>query len=285
MWQVNRITTALFDGFFAVMESWPGWASLLVLSALTGVIALLAYKYTSNQRAIGKVHDDIRAALLAAKLFKDDIRVTLRAQGKLFTAATKLFLLSLQPLAVMIIPMALLLAQMAPRYEWQPLRVGDEVTLYADLATQDARNTPPIELASGPGVELLEGPITFYGAKFKDFPEVHRVYGRLRVVQNGRLNVTLRSGNVAVAKELMVSDRPHSRMSPIRAGASFWDQLLFAVEKPAAAGEPIQKVWIEPVRPGVMSLFGLKLHWVIWWLILSMIIALLVKPFLKVQLW
>ena len=117
MWQVNRISTTVFDACFAVMESWPGWASLTVLSGLTGVIALVAYKYTSNQRAIGKVHDNIRAALLAAKLFKDDIGVTLRSQGKLFAAAAKLFLLSLQPLAVMIIPMALLLAQMAPRYE------------------------------------------------------------------------------------------------------------------------------------------------------------------------
>jgi hypothetical protein len=47
----------------------------------------------------------------------------------------------------------------------------------------------------------------------------------------------------------------------------------------------IQTITLEPIRPGKMSLFGLELHWVIWWLILSMAIALLVKPLIKVQMW
>jgi hypothetical protein len=138
---VNRITTALFDTLFAVMESWPGWLSLVVLSALTGIIALVVYKYTSNQTAIGRVHDDIRVALLAAKLFKDDLGVTLRSQGKLFGAATRLFLYSLVPLAVMTPPMILLLTQMAPRYEWQPFRPGDEVQGGSHPARRHAQRT------------------------------------------------------------------------------------------------------------------------------------------------
>ena len=288
MWHVNRIATSVFDAFFSVMESWPGWASLTVLSALTGVIALIAYKYTSNQQAIGRVHDDIKVALLAAKLFKDNIAVTLRSQGKLFGAATRLFLLSLQPLAVMIVPMVLLLAQMAPRYEWKPLRVGDKVEFYADLqghAAAAAAGKPPVAIDVPEGVELLAGPTTYLAPRYKDYDEQQCAYARLRVTAPGRHQGTLRVGTTEATKEFAASDRTYARMSPIRAGSSFFDQLLFAVEKPAGKDEVIQEMWIEPVRLGSTPVFGLDWHWVIWWLILSMIIALAVKPFFNVKMW
>jgi uncharacterized membrane protein (DUF106 family) len=285
MWQVNRIATAVFDAFFSVMESWPGWASLTVLSALTGAIALVAYKYTSNQLAIGRVHNDIRAALLAAKLYKDDIGVTLQAQGKLFSSAAKLFLLSLQPLAVMIVPMVLLLAQMAPRYEWQPLRPGDEITFYAELHEQTPPDVAPVRLDVSTGVTLMLEPARYFGGRFKEHAQRHFVAARLRVDQPGRHVVTLHVADASADKELMASDHVYARMSPIRPGASFWDQVLYAVEQPAGKDDLIQKIWIEPVRPGNTSVFGIEWHWVIWWLILSMIIALLVKPFVNVQMW
>jgi len=285
MWHVNRIATAVFDAFFSVMEPWPGWASLTVLSGLTGVIALFAYKYTSNQRAIGRVHDDIRAALLAAKLFKDDIGVTLRAQGSLFSSAAKLFLLSLQPLAVMIVPMVLLIAQMAPRYEWQPLRSGDEVTLLAELHHAAAASVGPVALETPDGVTLLDKPGRYFAGKYKDQTQRHYVSARVRVDQPGRHVLRLVVGEAAAEKELMVGEREHARMSPIRAGASFWDQVLYAVERPASKPDLIQKIWIQPVRAGHTTVFGLELHWVIWWLILSMVIALLFKPLINVQMW
>jgi uncharacterized membrane protein (DUF106 family) len=294
---VNRITTALFDTLFAVMESWPGWLSLVVLSALTGIIALLVYKYTSNQTAIGRVHDDIRVALLAAKLFKDDLGVTLRSQGKLFGAATRLFLYSLVPLAVMTPPMILLLTQMAPRYEWQPFRPGDEVKVEVTLRDGTAKELAGVELDAPAGVELLANPDAtgdvepvgkprrYFAKRYKDFPEKNSLLWHVRVNEPGRHRLEIAVEGEKVIKELTVSDNPHARTSPIRAGASFAEQLLYAVEPPAGKDDVIQTITLEPIRPGKMSLFGLELHWVIWWLILSMAIALLVKPLIKVQMW
>lgn len=285
MAHVNRIVTAVFDVFFSVMVAWPAWASLLVLSVITGVVALVAYKYTSNQKAIGRVHNDIRVALLAAKLYKDDIGVTLSAQGRLFTSAAKLFFLSLQPLAVMTIPMVLLLAQMAPRYEWQPLRPGDEVSLFAELSDKAPKDLTDLAVEAPDGVELVGAPANYYGGAYKEFPTQHIVHARLRMDAPGRHVVTVRAASTTAPKELVVSDRPQTRMSPIRPGADFWDELLYAVEPPAAEGDIIQKIWIEPVQPGHVALFGLELHWIIWWLILSMIAALIIKPFINVQMW
>ncbi len=60
----------------------PGWLSATAIAAVTGVLLLAVFKYTSDQGAIQRVRNDIDAHLLALKLFKDSARVALRAQGR-----------------------------------------------------------------------------------------------------------------------------------------------------------------------------------------------------------
>ena len=65
----------------------PGWLSATLLSLVLGVLMLLVFKYTSNQRAIRRVRRDIRANLLAVKLFRDSVAVGLKAQGRVLLRA------------------------------------------------------------------------------------------------------------------------------------------------------------------------------------------------------
>ena len=91
----------------------PGWLSATVVAAVTGVLLLAVFKYTSNQRAIKRVRDDINANLLALKLFKDSARVALQAQGRILRGACRLFVLAIVPMLVMAVPVSLLLGQLA----------------------------------------------------------------------------------------------------------------------------------------------------------------------------
>ncbi len=59
----------------------PGWLSATAIAAVTGVLMLAVFKYTSNQNAIKRVRNEINAHLLALKLFKDSARVALQSQG------------------------------------------------------------------------------------------------------------------------------------------------------------------------------------------------------------
>jgi len=47
MWTLNRFATSLFDLIYSPMRSWPAWLSLGIISAITGVVLLIAYRYTS----------------------------------------------------------------------------------------------------------------------------------------------------------------------------------------------------------------------------------------------
>ena len=284
MWWINRAATVCFDAVFSLMETWPGWLSLLILSGVTGIGALIAYKYTSNQDAIGRVHDDIKVNLLAAKLFKDNLSVTLKSQGRLFWAATRLFGLSMVPLAVMIVPMALLLCQMAQRYEWRPLQPEEMTLLTLELHPGTPEKLEALRLEVNDGVEVEAGPNRMFSKAYKEFPERNAVAWRLRPTESGRHILTVHCNGETVRKELMVSDSLYARVSPLRPDKSFIRQLEYPVEKPAATEATVQSIRAE-FPAGSTPVFGWDVHWIITWLVEAMIIALIFKPFLNVKMW
>ena len=284
MWWLNRYITAAFDAGFSVMESWPGWLSLLVLAAVTGITALLAYRYTSNQAAIGRVRDNMKANLLAVRLFKDDVVVTLRCEGRLFVAAGKLFLLSLQPLAVMIVPMVLLLVQMGLRYEWEPLRPGRAVIVTARLRPALATNAVSVTLEAPAEVkvELAQPKPALPGQSSAS--ETLFVW-RVRPIEPGRFQLAIHVGGETSLKELVAAENagPYVRVSRVRPGASLLGQLVSPAETPARSTDSIQDVEVA-YHDRRNTIFGYNLHWLISYFVLSMVMALLAKPFLKVRL-
>ncbi len=114
---LNGGANALGRGLLAPLGVLPGWLSATAVAALTGVLLLVVFKYTSNQRAIKRVRNDIDANLLALKLFKENAVVTLRAQNRLLAGAGRLFVLALVPMAVMALPVTLILGQLSLWYQ------------------------------------------------------------------------------------------------------------------------------------------------------------------------
>ena len=122
----------------APLGALPGWLSATLVSAVTGVLLLLVFKYTSNQRAIKRVRSDIQANLLTLKLFKDSAVVALKAQGRLLVGAGQLLVLAILPMLVMLVPATLLLGQLALWYQAKPLRVGEDAIVTLKLNDAEA---------------------------------------------------------------------------------------------------------------------------------------------------
>ena len=136
----------------------PGWLSATVVGVLSGLLLLGVFKHTSNQKAIKRVRDNIKASMLAMKLFRDSAKVAFRAQGRLIVGAFWLFAYGVVPLLIMSVPVILLLGQMSLWYQQRPLRVGEEavVTLKLDGGPEDS--FPDAALRCG-GAEVLVGPV------------------------------------------------------------------------------------------------------------------------------
>src|SRR5262245_10698520 len=112
----------------------PGWLSATLIATATGILMLIAFKYTSNQAAIRRVRNQIKANLLALSLFKDDVRVAFAVQFGLLRSAGTLLALSLVPMLVMLAPMCLLLGQLALWFQARPLSVGEDAVVTVHVA-------------------------------------------------------------------------------------------------------------------------------------------------------
>ncbi|MCC9608029.1 hypothetical protein LOC69_19345 [Blastopirellula sp. JC733] len=249
----------------------PGWLSVGVIGAITGVLMLLAFKYTSHQSAIRHTRNQIKANLLGLSLFKDDLAIGLGMQVNLLKLAGMLLALSVVPMLVMIVPTCLLLSQLALWYQARPLYAGET----AIVTVQGAANPAVIEqlqLSDSSAYRLAKGPVRV--------PEQQMACWEIEAVEPGRHELKFALGEDQIAKELAIGDglMPVSLTRP----ASDWtDLLLHPREAPFSADSPVQSIAIDyPER----SSWTYGTHtWLIAWFLVSMLAAFAAKPLLNVN--
>jgi len=268
---VNPIMTALFDALYGLLGLLPPWLSLSVLSVLAGVLALVVMRYCSNQAAIGRVKDGIKADMLALKLFKDELPVVFRAQGRLVLGALRMQYYMLPPMAVMMVPFILAAAQMGLRYQWRALRPDEESVLSVALRRDAPAGAFDITIEAPDGVQV---------DRRVRKPVKHEVDWIVRGARAGRYTLRLRCGGDSITKQLVVGDDA-GRVSPRRPGPGFVDRLLYPAERPFGSGSMVQSVSI--AYPPRESRFCGADWWVVWFLVLSIVAALALKPIFRVK--
>jgi hypothetical protein len=251
----------------------PGWLSATTVSAVTGVFLLVVFKYTSNQRAIKRVRDDINAHLLALKLFKDSAWVSLKAQGRILRGACRLFVLALGPMLVMALPVVLLLAQLALWYQARPFKIGEDTIIVLDLHPNSPNGSswPAVNLRPTDSVEVIAGPVHIQSKR--------EVCWSVRPLKAGEHQLKIEVDNQIYSKEIAVGDG-FMRVSRLRPGWDWSSILLNPWEAPFRPGDPVRSIEIDyPERSGWICGTG---HWVIYWFVVSMIAAFCCRRALNV---
>lgn len=269
---LNAVANAAGRAVLAPIAVLPGWLSATLVASVTGVLLLVAFKYTSNQRAIKRVRDDIKANLLALKLFKDSPRVTLRAQGRVFAGAFKLMLLAIVPMLIMAVPVCLILGQLALWYQARPLHEGEETLVELRLHHSAASTLPEVALTPSDAFETTIGPVRV--------PTDQAVYWNLKAKQPGHHQLEFRVGEQTFAKEFMVGDG-FARTSQLRPAWNWTDILLHPWEAPFPPDSPVQSIAVQ--YPGRRSWTSGADTWMAYWFIVSMVAAFVGKPFLNVN--
>jgi uncharacterized membrane protein (DUF106 family) len=251
----------------------PGWLSVTLVAVLTGAAMLLMFKYTSNQRAIKRVRCGIRANLLAVKLFKDNVRVGLRAQRRVLFGAFRLLLLAIVPILVMAVPTVLLVAQLAAWYQAAPLPVGEETVVTVKLNSAPDAPVPAVELVPTDAVEDLSGPVCAASEG--------EVSWNLRAREPGYHRLQFRIDGQVVEKELAVGTGV-MRVSPIRPARTLSEALLENPrEEPFGGDSVVRSIEIEyPTRSSWTS--GTD-YWVIYWFAVSFVAGFCLRGVLGVN--
>jgi len=266
---VNPVCAAVGDFVYGILDPLPDWLGLTLLSVLAGALMLVVFRYASNQAAIGRARDDITANLLALKLFKEELRVALRSEWQLLLALLRLQGHFLLPVLVMSLPLMLALAQMGVRYQWRPLRQGEQTLIELRLQPEYA-DFWQAELEAGPALAEIVGPV----------PGDGRLVWRVRAGQAGRHTLRFDVGGRTVEKEIVIGDGM-KRVSAQRPGQQWTSQLLHPLEPPLPPDSPVRS--IEILYAGTDACVCGSNYWVLYFLVVSMAAALLLKPVLKVR--
>lgn len=139
MWFINSILGHLFSVLFFPFRHLNPWFGMVFVSLLTGLLMLVIFRLTSNQEGIKRVKDKIKAHLLELRLFKDNLNISLKAQGQILRHNFRYIGYSLKPMLVMMIPLILILVQLNFWFGYKPLRPGESAILKVKLERAPSR--------------------------------------------------------------------------------------------------------------------------------------------------
>jgi hypothetical protein len=269
---LDSILRATFDALLLPFRGLHPLVGLAFVSFLAAAIVLLVFKRASNQPALAAVKRQIHAGFFELRLFADDPVAMLAVQWDLLRHNLRYLRLSLVPMAWLIVPCLLMIAQLQFHYGYRGLRPGESALVEVALDPEWQARAGAAASASGRPDLRLEVP---EGLRV-DTPGVwapsrHEVTWRVGVVAAGSYTVSVSWAGQAFTKSCDAGDRV-TRRSPARLRAAFLDQLLYPAEPPLPPGGLIRAISVT-CPPASISFLGLSLHWMVWFFALSLLAA------------
>jgi hypothetical protein len=269
---VDIINTFFALLFYPLRYVPPVWG-LIVISLLTGLVMLMVFRFTSNQTAIKAVRDKISGHILEIRLYKDSPRVIILAMGKILRYNLTYLRYALIPLLVVIIPVMLIVVQLNYRYAYRPYVVGESFVVKVRLPEGNLDSDLRPTLMVPVGLRIETPSLYIHNQDEVDW--------RVGTRAEGKHELLVQLGTKQVRKSLQVG-RGLGLLSPSRAAKTFLGFLLSPAEQPLPSGSPIQSIEVNyPKR--ALSIFGLHIHWLVLFIVLSVLFGFAVKRPLGVE--
>jgi hypothetical protein len=262
---MNQGASRLFDAYISLFGGVARWVSLFPLALLASTVMLWIFALTSKPDAIRRAKQLLQAHLLEMRLFGDEPALVLRAQAQLLRANARYLGLMLIPVLCASIVLLPVLAQMERFYGRRPLEPGQAALFTVQLRGPVDFNSAPPQLEAPSGIRV-ETPAVRVAAE-------NRVVWRIRAESeaSGVLRASFAWGTVEKKIDAGLRQRP----VVARRVSSAWDLWLRPGEG-RMQGLPVG--WAEIDYPDAsVPLFGIRLHWIVAFLLFSMVAALLLK--------
>jgi uncharacterized membrane protein (DUF106 family) len=255
-------------------------AIVIALSLIVGLLMVILFGYTSDQKAIGKAKDQLKAHLLAVRLYRDQIPVVMGSYGKILRGTGRYLKLAFKPLLYVIIPITLLMVQVDRYLGATPIPPNAPFLLTVHLAasTTESASTNDATLDLPPEIATTAPPVHVAA----DNEIVWRLVGS----KEGKYEVKVAAGQTAgvaatVTKTVCVgTDLP--RISTVRLRGHFWQRMFSSAELALPESSPIDSISINyPDRN--IEIAGYGMNWIWLFFILSMIAGFIFKELLGIQ--
>jgi hypothetical protein len=261
----NATINGLLRACFAALAWAPPVAVLTVISAAAGIGMLWVFKKTSNPIKIRAAKRLVYAHLLELRVFRDEPGVMWRAQRSLLGANLRYVGWMLIPALWLAVPFAVLLVHLDAYYGRAPLPVGSDtiVTMQMQMPLDSQTAAPVLETPAGvsaetPAVRILAE---------------RQVSWRIRSVAAASDDLRITVDGSTVTKRIEAGGKP--RFVAGRRVSSVFEAIWHPDESRVLAH---QVDWIDIRYPGArITVFGIRMHWLVWFTLISMLSALLLK--------
>lgn len=246
-------------------------AIVIVVSLVIGLVMVVLFGYTSDQKAIGIAKDQLKAHLLAVRLYRDQIPVVMGSYGKILRGTGRYLKLAFMPLLYVIVPITLLMVQIDRYLGQTPVAVNAPFLLTVHTTSNDALNDATLDLP--PEIAATAPPV--------HIPAANEMVWRLAGSKAGRYEVKIAAAGQSAGKAVCVgSDLP--RISTIRLRGQFWNRLFSSAESALPANSPIESIAINyPDRN--IDVVGYGMNWIWLFFILSMVAGFVFKELLGIK--
>lgn len=240
-------------------------AFVLAISVITGFVMILLFGYLSDQGAVRRAKDQLRAQLLAVRLFQDQPQVVLRAYGRILTGTGRYLRVAFKPLAIVILPLVLLLVQFDRYLGSLPFQPHQPILLKVQVDKPGALDDIALRLPDGlsqsaPAVHIAQD---------------NEVDWRLVASAEGDYTVGVLAQGDPVTKQVVVSSDLR-RLSDCRVRGHSWQRFLECSEAALPANSPVRLVAVNyPSRD--IDLGPWEMNWLVVYFVVSLAAALLFK--------
>ena len=241
------------------------------LSLAIGLLMVVVFRYTSDQKAIHVAKDRLKAHLLALRLFQDQIPVVMRSYGRILLATGHYLRLAFMPLLVVIVPLTFLIVQIDRYLGLAPLETGHAFLVSAHIADTTALNDASLQLPDGlvttaPAVHV---------------PAENEVVWRVVADKEGDYSVNVQASGQAASKRVVIGSGIQ-RLSSIRLRGKFWERLLYSAEPALPDNNLIDAIEVHyPDRD--IAFVGFEWNWIWLFFVLSLAAGFVFKSILGIE--
>lgn len=268
----NRALTAVFDAVCLPFLGLPPIVALAAMSCASGVFLVWLFGRLSDQDGIREVRDRIRGNLIGVRLFRRDVAVVLRLQGRIFRDTLRFLRLAAVPMLILAAPLVLVAAQLHLRFAVRPIEPGATAVVTATVR-EPAALDGPIALVASEGVTVETPPVRIRATR--------EIAWRVRVEESGRYALRVQVSEETIGKTL-VSGAGWGAVPQRRTGEGALATLLHPGESPIPAGHGVETVEVA-YPPLDLRVLGLEVDWLIGFLVLTMASGLACKGPLGVE--
>ena len=239
MWSaVNVVLNVIFDALFWPVHWLPAEWQVVVLAVPAAMLALWIYKVSSNQAAIRNAKNKIVAHLLELRLFRDDLRVLLGAEGRVFANIGRYLAHSLRPMALMLPFFLLMLIQIESRFAYRGLTPDEQAIVTVSVVSDRPVSRLPVGLETDAGLRIATPALRVDSA--------NEIYWRVRPVEAGVHTLNLKVDGER-AQRIVKADAAEGAMTTTyRAGDV--RTLLYPLETALPSDGPIASMSIDYPR-------------------------------------